>query len=181
MGLRMIITKTVEAPIFGEMMLPDKLAGMTLSEVKKLDMQIGNKTYKLDQVFSIEESDSEKKLVLTGDLSHVRFIGRGMTEGSILVDGKAGPYLGDSMKGGDIVVRGDADSWLGARMLGGTIEVHGNAGDFVGAAYRGSLKGMKRGSIKIHGSCGSWAGFRARGGLIWIDGDAGLLPGMHMS
>lgn len=181
MGLRMEITKTVEAPIFGEMISPANLGGMSLSEVKKLDLQIGNKTYKLDQVFSIEELDSENKLVLAGDLSHVRFVGSRMTEGNILVEGRAGPYLGDSMKGGEIVVRGDADSWLGARMLGGAIEVSGNAGDFVGAAYRGSVKGMKRGTIKIHGSCGSWAGFRARGGLIWIDGDAGLLPGMHMS
>jgi len=55
MGLRMEITKTVEAPIFGEMISPANLGGMSLSEVKKLDLQIGNKTYKLDQVFSIEE------------------------------------------------------------------------------------------------------------------------------
>jgi len=177
----MTITKKVGAPIFGEMISPNKLIGMNLSEAKKLDIQIGNKTYKMEQVFSLEESGSEKKLVLIGDLSHVRFVGRGMTEGSILVEGKAGPYLGDSMKGGEIVVKGDADSWLGARMLGGAIEIHGNAGNFVGAAYRGSLRGIKNGTIKIHGSCGSWAGLQSRGGLIWIDGDAGLLPGMHMS
>lgn len=177
----MTITKTVDAPIFGEMISPSKLAGMSLSEIKKLDVQIGNKTYKMDQVFSVEESGAEKKLVLVGDLSHVRFIGRGMTEGSISVEGKAGPYLGNSMKGGDIIVKGSADSWLGARMLGGTIEIHGNAGDFVGAAYRGSLRGIKNGSIKIHGSCGSWLGLHARGGLIWVDGDTGLFPGMHMT
>lgn len=69
---------------------------------------------------------------------------RGMTGGSILVQGTVGHELGLLMRRGMIVVGGDSGEFTGASMVAGTIVVTGQLGRRAGA-------GMKRGTILTFG------------------------------
>lgn len=83
-----------------------------------------------------------------------RFLGAGMSEQSITVEG----------------IPGNA---LGAYLNGASITVHGNAQDAVGDT-------MNDGTIIIHGSIGDAAGYAMRGGRIFVRDDAGYRAGIHM-
>ena len=100
---------------------------------------------------AIREAGTE--CTLTGCLGQ-RFIGAGMANCSLTVEG----------------IPGNA---LGAYLNGAMISVGGNAQDAVGDT-------MNDGKIVIHGSVGDAAGYAMRGGSIWVAGDAGYRAGIHM-
>jgi len=85
---------------------------------------------------SIEARDT------VGDCAGAAYRGsrRGMTGGSIVVNGRTGHELGLLMRRGTIVVHGDTGEFTGASMIAGTIAVRGELGARAGA-------GMKRGTI----------------------------------
>ncbi len=83
-----------------------------------------------------------------------RFIGAGLSQKQITIDG----------------IPGNA---LGAYLNGAEITVHGNAQDAVGDT-------MNEGKIVIHGSVGDAAGYAMRGGRIFVQGNAGYRAGIHM-
>lgn len=83
-----------------------------------------------------------------------RFIGAGMSDKNITVDG----------------IPGNA---LGAYLNGATITVNANAQDAVGDT-------MNEGKIIIHGNIGDAAGYAMRGGKIFVKGNAGYRAGIHM-
>ena len=97
--------------------------------------------------FSTLRATGSDELEIRGDARNVKWIGRGMTRGRILIQGNAGMHLGAYMKGGTIEVTGNASDWVGAEMSDGLIRIRGNAGGQVGAAYRGSASGMQDGTI----------------------------------
>jgi formylmethanofuran dehydrogenase subunit C len=69
---------------------------------------------------------------------------RGMTEGTILVHGRAGDYVGASMRRGLVAVRGCCGNAVGFGMIAGTILILGACGEIVGAE-------MRRGTIGVFG------------------------------
>ena len=69
---------------------------------------------------------------------------RGMTRGTILIDGDVGNELGHSIRRGAIVVGGGAGDCAGFNMIAGNIYVFGSCGIRPGA-------GMRRGTIGIFG------------------------------
>ena len=69
---------------------------------------------------------------------------RGMTGGTILIQGNAGDHVGHLMRRGLIAVRGNAGKFLGYNMLAGTIVVLGTCNSYAGA-------GMKRGTLILLG------------------------------
>jgi formylmethanofuran dehydrogenase subunit C len=69
---------------------------------------------------------------------------RGMTRGTILIDGNVGNELGHSLRRGLIAVGGNCSDMAGYSMLAGTILVFGDAGIRAGA-------GMKRGTLGLFG------------------------------
>lgn len=83
-----------------------------------------------------------------------RFIGAGLTDRTITINGTPG-------------------NALGAYMNGAVIEVFGNAQDAVGDT-------MNDGKIIIHGNIGDTAGYAMRGGVIYVQGNAGYRSGVHM-
>lgn len=83
-----------------------------------------------------------------------RFIGTGLSDRHIVIEGVPGNALGAYLNGADIVVHGNAQDALGDTMNDGEITVYGNAGDA--------------------------AGYAMRGGRIFIKGDAGYRAGIHM-
>ncbi len=82
-------------------------------------------------------------------------------------------FLGAGMKEKQIVIEGIPGNALGAYLDGASITVLGNAQDAVGDT-------MNAGRILIHGSVGDAAGYAMRGGKIYVRGNAGYRTGIHM-
>ena len=83
-----------------------------------------------------------------------RFIGSGLSDRVITINGVPGNALGAYLNGADIIV-------------------NGNAQDATGDT-------MNCGRIIIHGSIGDAAGYAMRGGEIYVKDDAGYRAGIHM-
>ena len=82
-------------------------------------------------------------------------------------------FLGTGMGEKHIRIQGTPGNALGAYLNGASIEVLGNAQDAVGDT-------MNAGRIVIHGSLGDTVGYAMRGGEIYVRGDAGYRTGVHM-
>jgi formylmethanofuran dehydrogenase subunit C len=167
-------------PLEAEVICPDVLVGKSREEIQALPVFLGKRTRRLGDFFDVEVDGDGEEIHLEGDLRRVRWVGRGMTRGRIVIRGDVGMHLGAFMQGGTIEVFGNAADWVGAEMTGGRIYVHGDAGGQVGAAYRGSPFGMQGGAILIEGSAGPEVGMRMRRGLIAVGGSVGDFAGLHM-
>lgn len=82
-------------------------------------------------------------------------------------------FIGAGVADKSIVINGVPGNALGAYMDGGTLMVHGNAQDATGDT-------MNDGLIVVHGSCGDATGYSMRGGAIYVKGNAGYRAGIHM-
>ncbi len=108
-----------------------------------------------------------------------RFIGAGMQQKEIVIDGIPGNALGCYLDGAHIDVRGNAQDMLGDTMNDGRIVVHGNAGDSPGYAMRG-------GEIYIRGNVGYRAGihmkaYQDKKPIMVIGGTAGSFLGEYQA
>jgi formylmethanofuran dehydrogenase subunit B len=166
-------------PLEAEVLSPDIISGLDREKILKLPVFLGNRQYQLSDFFDVE-GEKSNRLELHGNLAQVKWIGHGMSGGSVVIHGNAGMHLGGEMKGGSITVHGNAGDWLGAEMTGGHISIRGNAGGQVGAAYRGSRKGMRGGMILIDGTAGIEIGMRMRRGLICVREKVGDFAGLQM-
>jgi formylmethanofuran dehydrogenase subunit C len=173
------LKEELKLPLEAEVLAPDVIGVLSRAEIQELPVMLGKRLCRLSDFFEVE-GERSRCLELHGNLSKVKWIGRGMSGGSIAIHGNAGMHLGAAMSGGSIVVHGNTADWLGAEMLGGRIRIHGNAGGQVGAAYRGSRKGMRGGTILIDGNAGLEVAMRMRRGLICIRGCVGDFAGLQM-
>jgi len=82
-------------------------------------------------------------------------------------------FIGSGMRDKNLTINGTPGNALGAYFDGGTIEVNGNAQDATGDT-------MNDGKIIIHGSAGDALGYAMRGGCIFVRGDTGYRTGIHM-
>ncbi len=172
------------AGLEGEAITPDTFVGKSLEGIRNLEILEGNRKSKLGDFFSVTGKTAEKtddqKIIIDGDVSKTKNIGRDMTGGVVEVKGSAGMYVGRSMKGGRVVVTGDAGAFSGQEMRGGELIIKGNSGDYLGCAYRGDWRGMRGGSILVGGNAGNEIGEYMMGGKITINGDAGFFVGLNM-
>lgn len=175
----LILKEPPHVPLEAEVLSPDVLAGLSQDEVRALPVHLGKRRLRLDELFAVEGAGSDD-IELRGPLNRVKWIGRGMTRGSIRIAGSVGMHLGAYMTGGSIEVSGDAGDWIGGEMSGGTIRIRGNAGGQVGSAYRGSITGMNGGVILIDGTAGIEIGMRMKRGLIAVSGPVRDFAGLQM-
>jgi formylmethanofuran dehydrogenase subunit C len=178
-ALSLTLKERPHVPLEAEVLSPDVLAPLDHAAVRALPVILGKRQYRLDDFFEVEGAGCDT-IEIRGDAGRVKWIGRGMTRGRIIVVGHAGMHLGAHMKGGAIEVTGNASDWVGAEMRGGLIHIRGNAGGQLGAAYRGSLAGMNNGTILVEGSAGMEVGMRMRRGLIAIKGRVRDFAGLQM-
>lgn len=82
-------------------------------------------------------------------------------------------FIGSGMMDKEIIIDGIAGNALGAYLNGANITLNSNAQDAVGDT-------MNEGTIIVHGSIGDAAGYAMRGGKIYIKGNAGYRAGIHM-
>lgn len=168
-------------PLEAEVLVPDRLAALETNEVAAQTIYHGKRQFRLDEFFEIEfEGAADERLQIHGNLERVRWIGRRMSRGALVVHGSVGMHLGAWMRGGTIEVHGNAGDWVGAEMSRGLIRVHGDAGGQVGAAYRGSLRGMRNGAILVDGKVGLEVGMRMRRGTVVIGRTARDFTGLQM-
>ena len=93
---------TPEVPIEAECLSPAKIKGLSQSGIENLGMMHGNRKVRVGDFFRVT-GNGQVSLRLEGDLSRVKYIGAGMKEGEIRVNGSAGMHLGAGMSGGVIV------------------------------------------------------------------------------
>jgi len=178
-----MITLTLQrqftVPLEAENLVPDVTATLSRAELAALPVFLGKRQYRLDDFFAVDGERSDH-LELVGDCAKIKWLGRGMSRGRLVVRGNAGMHLGSQMKAGTIEVSGNASDWVGAEMRGGTITVGGNAGGQIGAAYRGGTTGMRGGTIVIGGAAGLEVGMRMKRGTIIVRGPVRDFAGLQM-
>ncbi|MGM9680228.1 MAG: glutamate synthase, partial [Eubacteriales bacterium] len=84
-----------------------------------------------------------------------RYLGCGISDQTLELDGIPGNDLGAYLNGGDIIVHGNTQDATGDTMNDGSITVYGNSGDALGYAMRG-------GSIYVQGYVGYRAGIHMK-------------------
>lgn len=180
MPLGFTLRRPPSVPLEVEGITPDTTRDKSLAEIERMPVYEGNVQASLADFFKVQGDGSDLEHRWEGDLGGVHWLGAGMTEGRIVIEGSVGRHLGSQMRGGTILVQGNAGDWVGAEMQGGLIRVEGHAGHLVGAAYRGSPRGMCGGTICIRGDAGNEIGHSLRRGMIAIGGGIGDLAGMNM-
>jgi formylmethanofuran dehydrogenase subunit C len=176
----LIIRPKVDFEVNVEAEITPELALAETDEIKKFIVYYGKFEVPLEELFEVIKEGEDRVILLEGDFSRVKWVGKGMLDGEIIVKGNIGANCGAFMKGGRIVIEGDADDWVGAEMENGEIIVKGNARNLVACPYWGNLKGMKGGKITIEGNAGSYIGEKMVGGEIEIKGNAGDFVGTEM-
>jgi formylmethanofuran dehydrogenase subunit C len=169
----------LEAPLEAAAIVPDHFPGKTAADISGLEVTYGNQTARIGDFFLVD-GNGTSEIILKGDLTRVKNIAAGMTEGKVTVHGDVGMHLGSAMQGGEIDVHGTADDWAGAEMKGGVLHIRGNAGHGLGGAYRGSRRGMSGGLIIVEGNAGNETGAVMRRGLIVVRGNVGDFAGAFM-
>jgi formylmethanofuran dehydrogenase subunit C len=180
MAITLELLAAPRVPLEVEGVVPERVRGMALGEIERLEVFHGNVAAPLAEFFRVSGDAGDGCITWQGDLSGVHWVGAKMASGSIRVEGNAGRHVGSDMTGGEIVVEGNAGDWVGGEMHGGLLHVRGNAGHLVGAAYRGSRRGMTGGTILIGGSAGNEVGHTMRRGLIAVSGTVADLAGFNM-
>jgi len=160
-------------------LVPDLLVGKSQKEVSALTLQYGNRRIAAGELFAIEGDDAES--VRISGSPKLDFAGRGMTRGSLVIEGDAGAYAGMHMKGGRLYVSGSAGLYTACELKGGIVEISGNAGDLLGGALPGNKKGMSEGVVIVRGDAGDRVGDHMRRGSILIEGNAGSYLGARMT
>ncbi|HXG44185.1 MAG TPA: formylmethanofuran dehydrogenase subunit C [Gemmatimonadales bacterium] len=179
MSLAITLHTPPAVPLEAETLCPARLAGLSPDQVARRPVVHGNQAAELGEFFRVSGT-ANGEIHLEGDLSRVKRVGAGMTEGRIVIHGPVGMHLGAGMSGGEIIVEGDAGDWVGPEMTGGRIVIRGNAGHMVGSAPRGSAVGMRGGEIVVLGSVGNEAGSGMRRGVVAVGRDAGDFTGVNM-
>ncbi|MBU7032161.1 MAG: formylmethanofuran dehydrogenase subunit C [Theionarchaea archaeon] len=177
MLLTPMITTTI--PVVADCISPDIFSGKSVEALRALLIYYGNKEKLLGDLFEITD-DGTDTITISGSIPTVKYIGKGMTAGRIIIQGDAGMHLGAMMKGGTIEVKRNVSDWAGAEMRGGVIIIHGDAGNCLGAAYRGSKSGMNKGLIVVKGNTGNETGGLMKKGIIVVEGSTGELTGVGM-
>ena len=168
-----------EVPLEAEVVCPSVFSSLSQSGIERLKVMHGNVKCNLGDFFKVTGKGAAE-IHIEGNLSSVKLIGAGMTEGKITVDGDVGMHLGMGMSGGEIVINGNAGDWVGPEMSGGRITIKKNAGHMVGSAYRGQSTGITGGEIFIYGNAKNEIGSAMRRGLIAVGGNAGDFTGVNM-
>ncbi len=176
--MRLKPLRETKIPLVAECITPDAFSGKSVSEIEEMKVYYGNKEKLLKDFYEV--FNDERETITIGSVPSVKYIGKGMTKGEIVIEGDAGMHLGAGMKGGLIRVKGNCSDWAGAEMQGGEILIEKNAGNCLGAGYRGSKSGMNCGLIVVRRNAGNEVGGLMKRGIIVVQGNLGEFAGCNM-
>jgi formylmethanofuran dehydrogenase subunit C len=160
-------------------LVPQNLAGKTVAEIERIELQTTRVRITTRDVFRVREGDPAA-IVIEGGGARFDRVGMGLTAGSIRVEGEVGVEAGRLMSGGQLTVRGGAGPFAGSGMKGGTLTIEGDAGVRLGGPLSGETVGMSGGVLHVRGDAGERAGDRLRRGFILIEGRVGAYAGSRM-
>ena len=159
--------------------VPQALAGKTIHQIERMDLQTGHRPIKLADVFRVRAGNTEQ-IEIQGGCDRLDYVGREMNSGELIVEGNVGIQAGRLMSGGRLIVLGNTGPWAASGMKAGVFEIRGTAGDRLGGPLAGEIAGMRGGIIVARGSVGERAGDRMRRGTMIIEGHAGDYAGSRM-
>lgn len=160
-------------------LIPSRLAGLSLGDIEKLAIGSGEGALTVGDVFAVSGTPGDS-LVISGSSPQFDFVGGGLDDGTVVVEGSVGNLAGRGMTGGKLEIQGDAGAFLGSTARGGLIHVKGSAGDFAGGIWIGDKFGMLGGIAVVEGNVGARAGERMRRGTIIARGAFGPAAGSRM-
>lgn len=153
----------------------------TVAEIAALTLYSGKAKIRVDTLFDLTGSDTDN-IVIANSMEKLDYIGKGLQNGSITVEGNAGNYVAMQMRAeASISVTGNVEMFAACEMHSGRLTIHGNAGDFLGGALIGNKKGMCGGTALVKGNVGARAGDHMRRGMILVEGNAGAYCGSRMT
>ena len=107
MPVTLVLKTPPPVPLEAELLTPDTIAERSRADICALPVNLGKRRKRLDDFFDVEGERSDE-IEIRGDASRVKWIGRGMTRGRMLIRGNGGMHLGSGMTGGAITVTGNA-------------------------------------------------------------------------
>ncbi len=146
---------------------PDKLGGLSVTEIIKLNLLNQNNSPKVADFFEVSGTDTEQ-IIFKNSTSQLDYIGYKMSRGCITIEGDCGNFLGANMRNGSIICQGTAGDRVGDQLRRGLILIDGSAGDYCGSR-------MIAGTIGVYGKAGNYAGFAMRRGTLLLT----KLPKLH--
>lgn len=117
-------------------------------------MNIDAKNMDFKELNEAIRSTTDKRITID-NCNGQRYIGNGLGNKVIVINGVPGNALGSYLDGCDIIVNGNAQDATGDTMNDGTIVIHGSSGDATGYAMRG-------GKIYVRGNTGYRAGIHMK-------------------
>ena len=147
-------------PLDCRQLTPNKLAGLSLSDIKNLSLSQQKNAPKVTDYFEVTGSDTNH-IVFKKSRSQLGYIGHKMTSGSIVIEGNCGDFLGANLQNGTIIVKGNANDRVGDQMRRGLILIDGNAGNYCASR-------MIAGTIGVYGEVGQYLGFTMKRGTILL-------------
>ena len=160
-------------------LLPSKLAGLSLGDVERLALGDDPNAPRVGDIFTVDGTAGDT-IAISGGSPLFDYVGAGLAEGTIRVEGAVGNHAGRGMRGGKIEIGGDAGTYLASTAKGGLIHVKGSAGDYLGGARPGDKFGQLGGTVLIDGTVGERAGERMRRGMVVAKGKFGAAAGSRM-
>ena len=150
---------------------PNNLAGLSLTQIKSLNLLNTKNSAKVGDFFETSGEDSQNIIFKNSNIQ-LDYIGHGMMRGQITIEGDCGDFLGANMQGGSIICTGNAGDRVADQMRRGLILVNGNATDYFGSR-------MLAGTIGVYGNVGKYVGFGMKRGTILLTRQTDLHATIH--
>jgi len=160
--------------------LPETLGGRTAGDIAAQTVRVDGNPVALGELFAVTPGETGAALLIDAGSGRLDCLGKGMTAGTLRVEGSAGHYAGQDLRGGELIITGDAGDCAANGMRGGLLRIAGNAGNWLGAALIGDRAGMGGGVVAVAGDAGDRLGDRMRRGLILVRGKAGAACGARL-
>ncbi|HRO51003.1 MAG TPA: formylmethanofuran dehydrogenase subunit C [Hyphomicrobium sp.] len=160
-------------------LLPSRLAQLSTGDIEKLPLVTGVHAINVGDVFTVSGTPGDT-LAISADSTLLDYVGAGLDQGTITVEGSVGNHAARGMTGGTLEIRGNAGAYLASTAKGGLVHVMGSAGDFLGGARPGDKFGLLGGTVVVEGNIGERAGERMRRGIVVTRGTFGAAAGSRM-
>lgn len=149
-----------------------KINTSNIIEIKNKRILMGNKAYKVSELFQVTGNDCNNIKILKSN-SYLVNIGNNLKNKTIHIEGDAGLGLAKNMNSGKITLKGNASDAACSGMKGGSVFIYGNAGNRLGCMPTGKNEGISDGFIYVQRNVGTNSITRMRRGNIIIGGDIG--------
>jgi formylmethanofuran dehydrogenase subunit C len=145
---------------------------MDQAAIERIELGTTRNSRCVGDVFRLRMADPAQ-ITIEGGSSRLDWVGAGMRDGELVLDGEAGLYAGRAMTGGRLRISGPVGGWAASGLRGGQFEIGGDAGPFLGGPLAGERAGMAGGVVLVRGNAAERAGDCLRRGLIVIEGRVG--------